>query len=1081
MKFSISHIVYGSLSHYRKQAFYQLLIIAVLASVITGSLLTGYSVRESLRRSISVKLGKSDAVISSGTRYFTPSLAENFSRSAGLRSTTIAAFEGICQNFATGSKVLNAKITGIGNDFFEFNGYGKRVIEEGSAGINSLLAERLGLGKGDEIIVTISPISDIPASSPFAPSKNNSGQLVLKISAIIPADSCGNFSLEVTQSTPLNVFVNVNDLFKAAGGIVKSNSILVNNPDLIAAGKITEILKNSLAPDDIGLSAREIGKSGKSEIISSRVFLDKEITEQIGREFPEAQPVITYLVNDISLNGRSNPYSFVSAIDEKSHPGLNGENSVILNRWLADDLDASENDTVTLTWFNPGRMTELEEKSEKFIVRAITEMSWVFSDSLLMPEFPGIAGKESCSEWDAGVEIRMERVRKIDEDYWNIYKGTPKAFISYQKGKEIWGNNFGPATSIRFGIQLQPEDAISMLTGKIDPLKSGFTVRNIREEMLKAADESVDFSTLFLSLGFFIIVASVVLLILAVKSWFDSRKDQVYALFALGFMNRQIRNILIYETGIVALAGSVTGVISGLLINYAMVGALNSVWRGAVQTDTINAFSSLMPIIAGFASAFFISLTVLYLLINKFLSQLTKKGSGINRLSSQKLNLFFLILTGASSIIALALFITGENSSSSLPLLSGGLVFVFLILFWRQILFSQKMSSENYISVSYYRFHPGRLLMPILLIAAGLYAVIITGINRMHADEGSIANKGGTGGYNLWMETTVPVKEDLNLPNGMKLYGLEEFDGKFEMVQGRRSSGDDASCLNLNHVSSPPILGIDPAGFISNRSFSFASLIPLADRKNPWEIITRKEPGNVIYGFADQTVLQWGLKKKTGDTLMFRSESGELLKIIIAGGLKASVFQGYLVTDYRWLTEYYPSLSGNSVFLIKCEEHVINDFTDAIRNRLEPFGVDIKPASEKLEEFYEVTNTYLMVFTILGGFGIILGVAGLGFVLRFNYNLRRKEFALLLATGFTESGIMKIIAREQILILFAGISTGLISGVISTLSSIAAGAGIQWLSLVIILAATALTGIISLTVSIRSLRNLSLTETLRRE
>jgi putative ABC transport system permease protein len=1081
MRFSLSHIVFGSLYHYRKQVFYQFLIIVILASVITGSLLTGYSVRESLRQSISVKLGKSDALISSGQRYFTPLLASRFSKASGLRCTAIAATEGICQNFLTGNKVLKAKITGIGSDFFEFQGYGKRIIEEGSAGINSVLAERLGLKKGDEIIITVSPLSDIPASSPFAPSKNNSGKLVLKISAIIPADSCGNFSLEVTQATPLNVFVNLNDIFRDGGEKIKSNYILINNPDFTNTGKIAENLKNSLRPDDIGLSVRHIEKSNESEIISSRVFIDKDISEQIANLLPEAHPVITYLVNSISLKGRSTPYSFVSAIDEKTLSGKVGYNSVILNRWLADDLDASLNDTVILTWFNPGRVSELEEKSEKFIVSGITEMLWSGSDSLLMPEFPGISGKESCSEWDAGVDIKMDRIRKKDEDYWNSYKGTPKAFISYEKGKDIWGSNFGPATSVRFAAPVKPDDIISGLTGKIDPLRSGFIIRNIREEMIKAADESVDFSTLFLSLGFFIIAASVVLLVLAVKSWFDSRKDQIYSLFALGFMNRQIRYILIYETGIVALLGSVAGVGFGLLVNYTMVSALNSVWRGAVQTDTISSFPGMMPVIMGFTITFFITLTVLYLMINKFLLRLTLSEPEKSISASSKVNMIFLILLGLSTIITMIVFMVGDKSSSALSLSSGGMLFVFLILLWRQILFSKGITAKNFISLSYYRFHQGRLLIPIILIAAGLYAVVITGINRMQANESSLLSKGGTGGYNLWVETTVPVKEDLNTTKGIKEYGLEKFEGKFSTVQGSRSSGDDASCLNLNHVSSPPLLGIDPAGFISNRSFSFASLLATADGKNPWEIITRKGDGNVIYGFADQTVLEWGLKKKTGDTLLFRSESGGLLKLVIAGGLKPSVFQGNIITDVRWISEYFPSVSGSSVFLIKCEEGIRNDISDIIRTSFEPFGVSLKPAEKKLEEFYEVTNTYLTVFTILGGFGIILGVAGLGFVLRFNYNLRRKEFALMLATGFTESGLRKIIALEQIFILIAGITTGLISGIISTLPSISAGAGIQWLSLVIIISATAVTGLISLTVSVRSLRNLSLTETLRRE
>ena len=103
-----------------------------------------------------------------------------------------------------------------------------------------------------------------------------------------------------------------------------------------------------------------------------------------------------------------------------------------------------------VTWFSPDPLNRLKEERMDFIVSQVVKMDGIWSDSLLMPEFPGIAGSESCTDWDAGVSINMDLIRKKDEDYWNKYGGTPKAFINYEKGKELWGSNFGPATSIRF-------------------------------------------------------------------------------------------------------------------------------------------------------------------------------------------------------------------------------------------------------------------------------------------------------------------------------------------------------------------------------------------------------------------------------------------------------------------------------------------------------------------------------------------------------------------------------------------------------------------------------------------------------
>jgi len=50
MKLSLFHIVRRSISHNLKGALYQIVIIILLTAVITGSLMTGKSVRESLKR-----------------------------------------------------------------------------------------------------------------------------------------------------------------------------------------------------------------------------------------------------------------------------------------------------------------------------------------------------------------------------------------------------------------------------------------------------------------------------------------------------------------------------------------------------------------------------------------------------------------------------------------------------------------------------------------------------------------------------------------------------------------------------------------------------------------------------------------------------------------------------------------------------------------------------------------------------------------------------------------------------------------------------------------------------------------------
>lgn len=1088
MKHGIFHLVYRTLVFYRKAVSYQLIIIILLSAVITGSLLTGFSVRQNLKTVAVERTGKTGIVISSGLRYFDPSMADTIEKITGKKNVSIIETRGFCQNFQTGKKVLNTKIYGIDDGFFMFLDDEDVQIGAGEIAVNTSLADHLNISVGDEVIVNFRKISDLPPNSPFAPSAGMMSSGVFRVGSIIDTGHHGDFSLGISQLKPDNIFINQKDLLSASGlEGEKSNRLLIEEDNNLSVSDVYNKLEDILTPEDLGLTLRKVAKTGENEIISSRVFIDSNLVNQIEKVLPEAKPVLTYMANSIDNGKKSTPYSFVAAIDSKNEPEITG-NRIVINNWLADDLDASVNDTLTLYWYAPGKIQELVEEKARFIVSRIVGLTGLWSDSLLMPEFPGIAGSESCTDWDAGVEIHMDRIRKKDEDYWNKYRGTPKAFISYQTGRKLWGSNFGPATSIRVPGGTSRESIISELTGRIDPAASGFTVQDIKSDMIKAANESVDFSSLFISLGFFIIVSCLILLLLAVSSFFETRKEQISTLYSLGFTNRWIFKLLLTETAIIAVAGSILGGVSGLLFNYVVTAALNTVWTGAVQTNTLVAANGIAPVGIGVVSTFILSFVFLFIKTRRYLKRLVISGAKEKRITSSKTGLLFALLFLVMGILLLSLFIINSKQSIPLSFSAGGAFFVGIVLLWRQYalnglsLKKQKVFSAGTVTGKYYSFNTSQAVLPVILIAAGLFAVIITGINRLSISDKSMQSSGGTGGYLLWAETSIPVKEDLTSATGMKEFGLDEPPyNKMIFVEALRSQGDNASCLNLNHITSPPLLGINPSSFISRKAFSFASLIPGANKSNPWEILNRRGNDNTIYGVADQTVLEWGLKKKTGDTLKLRNESGQLLNVIIAGGLKSSLFQGYILTGEESFSKNFPSVSGYSVFLVDGEKDQSQVYTDVLNARFENYGIDVQPARTRLATFFQVTNTYLSVFTILGGLGMILGVIGLGFVLRRNYNSRKREFALMMATGFSEKSLRMMILKEQVVMLVTGIMTGLISSIVATLVSIAHGTDIPWVSLVVITFGIVLTGLTSLFVSVRGIRQGPLVSSLRKE
>jgi len=1088
MKLNLFHIVRRSITHNLKGAVYQILIIILLTAVITGSLMTGKSVRESLRQTSFEKLGNTGIMISSGIRYFDSSLAGRLASETGVNCAGVLELDGYCQNFATQQYAPQVKIYALDDNFFSFHNNKQISIDKGSVAVNEPLANYIGLKEGDDLIIRFSSITDIPADAPFSPGRESNPSVVFKTGKILDSGNSGNFSLGISQLTPLNIFINRSDLTDANGKIPGINRLLFERSQSVSTELIYSALLNIMKPEDTGLSLRLIPSTGGYELVSDRIFIDQSQVEEISNLPVASFRVITYLANSISAGNKYTPYSFISALDPSLYGGVPEGNGIIINEWLADDLDAHRGDTLEVTWFSPAPENRLTELKSDFIVSQVVRMEGIWSDSLLMPEFPGIAGSESCTDWDAGVEINMELIRKKDEDYWNKYGGTPKAFINYAKGEELWAGNFGPATSIRFQEELTENELRAKFKGGIDPSKSGFTISDLPNESVLAANKSVDFSTLFLGLGFFIILSAFILLILVVSTFYESKKDHIMTLYSIGFANRGIEKMLFLESGITAVIGALLGAFTGGLFNMIIIKALNSVWQGAVQTNTLVPGFDPLSMLIGFTVTITVILLILKIRSSGFLKHLSKAETGVTVKPSAKKNLVLMTVFIIGTIVLAVLAFSLSEYSTPLSYSAGVMVFATSILLIRQYYMGRQKSgiysfrNKNQISDYYYSFNPSQAIAPVLFLAAGLFAVIITGVNRMNISDNMLKPSGGTGGYLLWGESSVPVRGSLTSGSGRSEYGLDEPDLKeLSVVQARKTSGNDASCLNLNHIASPPLLGIDPSEFVRRGSFSFAVTMKGIDVSNPWQTLDYPPSNGTIYGIADQTVLQYGLKIKTGDTLKIRTESGQVLNVVISAGLKSSVFQGYVIIGADNFSRFFPSISGSQVFLADGDPALSELYKNTLTERLSEYGVHFEPAQERLASFFVVTNTYLSVFTILGGIGLILGVAGLGLILIRNFNQRKKDFGLMLAQGFSVRSIRNIIFGEHARILLAGIFTGVMSALVATFPSIKNNSDLPWRTMAVMIILILITGLIALAVSVKSINKDTLITRIRKE
>ena len=113
-----------------------------------------------------------------------------------------------------------------------------------------------------------------------------------------------------------------------------------------------------------------------------------------------------------------------------------------------------------------------------------------------------------------------------------------------------------------------------------------------------------------------------------------------------------------------------------------------------------------------------------------------------------------------------------------------------------------------------------RSMSILILLSLGVFVVMITGANRKTFLGIENKNQSGTGGYSLWVETTVAVENDLNTSSGRKKSGIvnDTIFKNIEITQFLLKKGDDASCLNLNHVEKPGIIGINPDLFNNRNS-----------------------------------------------------------------------------------------------------------------------------------------------------------------------------------------------------------------------------------------------------------------------
>ena len=845
-----SRFLLGSLRFHWRIHVAVALGVAAAAAVLTGALVVGDSVRSSLRRLALDRLGRIDELLVAD-HFFREELAGSVKvREAGASVPAILFPSGTLErpDDSGRRRAGGVMVIGSGDEFWKLGDPSILNVQppgDGQIILNAPLAEELGAGVGDELILRLGKLQQVPAESPLGRKTERIESIpALAVSAIIPAESLGRFSLQPMQTAPRNAYVSLATLQSGLDAADEINAIFVAGRDPAAS------FQPRLA--DYGLALKHVrstfGAEGSQTVVldyfslsSDRMMLDRETETQALAAFKglQAQPVLTYLANMIEKvapagaeaaaanPSKGIPYSTITAIDPAPGGPLAGadgkplpplaEDEIALTSWAAEDQQAHVGDRIRVTWFEPETIHgQHREASAEFRVAAIvpltepsrgytrrdpavfTRQPTTANDPDLTPEVKGITDQASIQDWDAPFPFDYDRLRDQDDTYWEHYRTTPKAYVSLATGRRLWGSRFGQATSIRIpaagglsaaGIE---QRFLAQLARDNEPL--GMDFQPLKEQGLAASSGTTPFDVLFLLLSMFIIAAALMLVWLLFRLGIEQRAEEIGTLLALGWRRRQTTWLLLAEGCCVAAVGAAIGVAAGVGYAWLMLAGLRSWWIGAIASPFLTLDWTWHSLTIGFALGLVVSALTIWLslrgLAHVAVRQLLAGQSGessrsVKDRSASKVPLSWLIPAGlVAAAVALAVLATrlGGEAQAGAFLSSGALVLVAILI----VISGRLRRAGNQEQAS---FAGGALATLAVRNAGRSVSRSIATIALMASAAFLIVavssfrlspSEEGVGGFNLLAESSEPVIADLNSAAGR----TDLFAGDVEVLAG---------------------------------------------------------------------------------------------------------------------------------------------------------------------------------------------------------------------------------------------------------------------------------------------------------
>ncbi len=1114
---SMTGMTLASIRHSWRVSVSVALGVATATAVIVGALLVGDSMRGSLRALTVERLGRTVAVVTP-SGFFDPS---------GIADDAIPLIlfaRGVVESSGSGQsgsirRAGSIQIVGCDSDFWDLDVTGVRpakLPDDQGVVMNQSAASELGVQVGDLVTIRLPAEQAVPADSPLGRRDIQSESLPrMEVLEILPDRGLSRFAVSPSQASALNVFLSRGTIGDVLGRDGQANMLLFDR----------EVTIDDLRLDlpDLGLKLDRITREFPSpdgpadtiydyySLTSDRLLLPAGVVDRVREVLTPAKvlPVTTYLANAIERLDESGkviasvPYSTVSAIDSSDNlpldyslprhtGGLPRDDApdqrvpLVINGWAAERLGASVGTPLRVAYYEPE--VENGKEIERFFDAVVTAIApitepatlytprkaatydkrpTVYNDPDLTPTVPGVTDQASISDWDLPFKLRR-KVTSVDDQYWNQYRLTPKAFLPLKDGQRLFGSRFGQTTGLRIATntadsvdQLRPRlvDALAPLYGEL-----GWSIHAIRDQQLNASRGTTPFDFLFLALSFFVILSAVMLIAMLFRLGMVERLKQFGTLLAVGWTPGRVARLARREGFLVAAIGVVIGMAAGVVYAAAVLWALRSWWVGAVTVPFLTFHWTARSLLIGAASGWLVAAITLTLTARSLMkvgvqSLLSGRDSDTPMAGpshkAQRFGGWFVPAT-AGAIALLAVVIAAAGASAGGQAAAGGFVGGGMLLLGAAMLsiharlrrprrIGEDLSCTAYslrvLASRNASRHPLRSTLTIGLMATASFLIIAISAFRL---EPTIK---GTGGFNLVAQSAQPLYRDLSQDDARRdLLGVDakKFVGS-HVVSMRLKLGQDASCNNLYQATKPTILGVpDSMADLVGQSdsplpgFDWSATAMLNPGDNPWTLLTKQAAGtesDPVPVILDQNTALYSLQmlEGIGQTKSFEYEPGKPVFFRVVGLLSNSLLQGKLLIGNDNFEHLFRDISGYQYYLIASDDDRSSDITVALENRLGDVGMDVSETAEVLSGMLAVQNTYLRTFTSLGALGLLLGTIGLAVAQLRSVLERRRELAVLRAIGFTRSRLARMVISETASLLLTGIGCGALCAVLAVM------------------------------------------------